>query len=80
MTDDVRPSGPAADAATGSWRVAWRSKHTGATGHGTGVFTYADATRYATELNESASGEWCVHSAERVPPVAPKAPPEGRNE
>lgn len=44
------------------YRIHWRSKITGATGHGTGLFTKEEAEKIAKQLNETPGGI-CHHEA-----------------
>lgn len=72
--------GQAPAAGTGGWRVAWRAPRTGATGHGTGTFPYAEAKRYAETLNASESGKWQVFSVEPWPVAERSDAAEGAKE
>ena len=56
----------------GMYWIAWRAERTGATGHGSGIFPYEEAKRYADALNEQDRDVEVHHWAE----ASGGAPPE----
>lgn len=63
-----------ADQTTPLYRIAWRARLTGATGHGTGLFTRAEAERIAADLNASKGtpdDTLCHHWAEPAEETKP---------
>ena len=48
------------------WRVVWRARITGATGHGMESFPKDEAQRYADALNRDATGAYLIHTIEPV--------------